>query len=50
MKKKEKIDEKLTVMVQPSLMKSFRNKCCLQYKTVSSVIRDLMLKYINEDK
>jgi hypothetical protein len=49
MNKKEKIDEKLTVMVQPTLMSKFRSKCKKEYKTVSSVLRDLMFEYINEE-
>lgn len=46
--KKEKIDRKLTIVIQPSLMTAFQKKCSEKYKKVSEVLRELMLKYINE--
>ena len=45
--KKEKIDRKLTIVVQPTLMVSFQKKCSEKYKKVSEVIRELMSKYVN---
>ena len=46
--KKEKINKKLTIMVQPTLMSRFAS-CCEQkdqFKTISEVIRELMVQYI----
>jgi hypothetical protein len=45
--KKEKIDRKLTMVIQPSLMIAFQDKCAKKYKKVSEVIRELMSKYVN---
>jgi hypothetical protein len=45
----EKIDRQVIIKVQPSLFERFEKKCKEDYKTVSEVIRHLMLKYIKED-
>jgi len=40
--------KELRVIVPEKLYKDFKKKCKLQYKTISEVIRDNMLKYIKE--
>ena len=37
--------KELRVIVPEKLYKDFKKKCKLQYKSVSEVIRDFMLKY-----
>jgi hypothetical protein len=46
--KTEKIDRKLTIVLQPSLYKQFKEKSKNEYKTVSIKIRELMLNYIKK--
>lgn len=43
--KKEKSDRAMTVMVQPSLYKVFGEKCAVEHRTISEVVRELMSKY-----
>ena len=45
---KEKIDRKLTIMVQPTLMDRFAFRCEQKdrFKTISEIIRELMVQYI----
>jgi len=40
--------KELRVIVPEKLYKDFKNKCKCQYKSISEVIRDSMLKYIEE--
>jgi len=47
---KEKVDRKMMFVVQKSLYSDFQNVCEEQYKTMSEVIRNLMLQYIKENK
>lgn len=47
--KKEKLTEEIRVMVQPSLYESFKKSCEDEYKTISEVIRDFMVKYSNQE-
>lgn len=47
---KEKLEKDMFVKVQPSLYDNFKKACDKNYKNVSEVIRDLMLKYIKEEK
>lgn len=44
---KELAEKDLVVRVQPSLFKKFQKKCAEDYKTVSQVIREMMLRYVN---
>lgn len=46
--KKEKINKRLELMVQPTLMERFEYKCQQKdpFKTISEIIRELMVKYI----
>ena len=48
--RKEKMNKKLTMYVQPSLHADFHASCSSQYKTISEVVRDLMLQYVQEYK
>ena len=44
----EKIDRQVIIKVQPSLYSQFEKKCKQEYKTVSEVMRDLMLQFIKQ--
>ena len=46
---KEKKTEEIRVVVQRSLKEDFEFICEKKYKTTSESIRDLMLKYIQEN-
>ena len=48
--KKEKFTEEIRIVVPPSLRSSFQEKCDKKYKTISEVLRELMVKYIDEEK
>lgn len=48
--KKEKFTEEIRIVVPPSLRSSFQQKCDDRYKTISEVLRELMFKYIEENK
>jgi hypothetical protein len=48
MQKKEKLNKDVTLRVQPSLYKKFQKECEGNYKSVSEVIRELMLHYIQK--
>ena len=45
---KEKLERDMYIKVQPSLYEQFRECCNMQFKTVSVVIRELMLRYTEE--
>lgn len=45
---KENKEKDMLVRVQPSLFKQFQEKCDENYKTISEVIRDLMVAYTQE--
>ncbi len=47
---KEKSTRDVNLRVQPSLYNQFQKQCTKNYKKVSEVIRELMLKYIEENK
>ncbi len=49
-KNQEKISREIRVLIQPSLYKQLQNKCDEEYKTLSEVIRDLVVKYIKGEK
>jgi len=46
---KEKVTKDVVVRVQPTLFIQFQGKCKEKYKTISEVVRELMVKYITED-
>jgi hypothetical protein len=46
--KKEKAEKDLVIRIQPSLFKTFKNKCKGEGKTVSESIRELMKQYTNK--
>ena len=48
--KKEKYTEEIRIVVPPSLYAPFLKKCRKKYKTISEVLRELMVKYIEENK
>jgi len=48
--KKEKFTEEIRIVVPPSLRSSFQEKCERRYKTISEVLRELMVNYIEEEK
>jgi metal-responsive CopG/Arc/MetJ family transcriptional regulator len=47
-KHQEKIDREIRVKIQQSLYDQLQQKCDDNYKTLSEVIRDLVLKYLKE--
>jgi hypothetical protein len=50
MDKKEKLTRDLSVKVHPSLHEQFAQKCKENYRSISDVIREFMVKYIKEEK
>ena len=46
--KKEKYTEEIRIVVPPSLYAPFVEKCEKKYKTISEVLRELMVKYLEE--
>jgi predicted alpha/beta-fold hydrolase len=47
---KEKLDKKVVMVVQRSLYNNFKKECEDNYKTMSEVLRDFMLRYLKECK
>ena len=47
---KEKATKDVNFRIQPSLYEQFQKRCTKKYKKISEVIRELMLKYIEENK
>ena len=47
---REKLNKKMLFVVQKTLYNKFKKTCEGQYKTMSEVVRDLMVKYIKENK
>lgn len=47
--KKEKYTEEIRIVAPPSLYNPFVEKCEKQYKTISQVLRELMVMYLTED-
>ena len=45
---KEKIDKVIIFRIQESLLEQFKSKSEQEYKTISQVIRELILNYIKE--
>ena len=50
MNMKEKLDKKLIIVTQRSLYEQFKISCEKNYKSMSEVMRDFMLNYIQENK
>lgn len=48
--KKEKVTQELGIRIQPSLYKIFQDKCNARYKTVSEVLRELIVEYIGKEE
>ena len=48
--KKEKYTEEIRIVVPPSLYNPFLEKCQKKYKTISEVLRELMVRYISEEE
>jgi len=46
---REKINRDVVVRVQKSLFNKFNKKCKNNYKTMSEVIRDFMVKFIKDE-
>ena len=49
-KHQEKIDREIRVKVQLSLYEQLQKKCDEKYKTLSEVVRDLVVQYLKGDK
>ena len=47
---KEKLDKKLIIVVQRSLYEKFKDECEKDYKTMSEVLRDFMVRYIGDNR
>lgn len=47
---REKISREIRVLIQPTLHEQFQKKCSEEYKTVSEVIRDLVLQWLKGEK
>ena len=47
---KEKVERDIYLRVQPSLYKEFKESCDKNYQTISAAIRELMKKYIKDNK
>jgi len=50
MRTKKTFTKELIVMTQEKLFEEFQKTCESNYKTMSEVVRDMMLKYIRENK
>lgn len=48
--KKEKFTQEIRIVVPPSLYSPFLEKCEKKYKTISEVLRELMVEYVKEDR
>jgi hypothetical protein len=44
----EKLDRQVVFVLQPSLFIEFEGKCRAHYKTVSEVLRDMILKFVRQ--
>lgn len=47
---KEKVTKDINIRVQPSLFEKLRKRCKTRYKTISEVIRELIVQYVEGDK
>jgi hypothetical protein len=46
----EKLDRRVVFVLQPSLFAEFEGRCKAQYKTVSEVLRDMILKFVRDNQ
>jgi Arc/MetJ-type ribon-helix-helix transcriptional regulator len=49
-KNKEKHNTEVRVVVQPTFYKKIQEKCDANYRTISEVVRELLSKWLKEDK
>lgn len=47
---KRKMDREIRVKVQDDLYEQFSRKCEREFKTVSIVVRELMVRYVDEEE
>lgn len=47
---REKSEQQINIKLQPSLYEKLVEKSDKEYKTISQAIRDLIVKYVNEEK
>lgn len=47
---KEKFKRDIYLRVPPSLYQCFKKSCDKNYQTISSAIRELMIRYVKENK
>lgn len=47
--KKEKVTRDINIRVHPSLFVKLQKKCKDRYKTVSEVVRELIVEYVNDN-
>jgi metal-responsive CopG/Arc/MetJ family transcriptional regulator len=45
---KEKTTRKITIVIQPTLFEKLDKICQKEYKTMSSFLREIIVKYIQE--
>jgi hypothetical protein len=48
--KKEKHICEVRVVVQPTFYKKIQEKCSENYRTISEIVRELLSKWLKEDK
>jgi len=46
--KKEKVTKDINIRVQPTLFEKLRKKCHGKYQTVSEVVRQLIVEYVDK--
>lgn len=46
---KEKNEKRMAIVIAPSLYDLFKEKCDAEYQTISSVIKRLIINYVNEN-
>jgi predicted DNA-binding protein len=47
---KEKVTRDINIRVHPSLFEKLQKKCKKRYKTVSEVVRELIVEYVENDE
>ena len=45
----EKLNRQVVFVLQPTLFAEFEGACRAQFKTVSEVLRDMILKFVREN-
>ncbi len=46
----EKLSKQIVFVLQPSLFAAFEQRCKEQYKSVSEVLRELMVGFVQEEE